>query len=910
VLQDFHDGTFYPESYALFLRSKTNLEDCCFNPWIGYADRTHGDNTEKNSLEPFVLTSSIIRQFKREDSKSWFCAGFIPNLNMPLAAARRGNKGRQCSKSAAIRDWHRCVQVSVQPLKDMQREKPPMFFRRGDRVKCARIESPFRAMVGDNKSQDTVAGRKADCGPCCPRMSRRCLTNASSSAKSVHACCPVNALAIECLSMGALGCTHGDKNGDASAMSLGCTSIPLSDNLDHWNQFMGTIQSRAKKAVYIRCRKLRQKLCVQILHRVIGSHPVDNAFFGLDFGSNKEGIFRATLTDILDTTEEGLIPKFLSVFCGLMGDTQRAKVDSVVELMFGEGHNRSGERNSHPPVSFTRGYTQLTRLSANERLGQLFVLCVLLQTTLGREVLEPRFAIDFDEKRCKARERLARRVVPSAAAQPEVNPNSGDQAALQLNSDDGAGAEDREIDDDGGSEGRDNDDQQQEFAGDDNNEESDDDNDDDDDSGIASDSNTDEVGLGSEVKRNLDRLDLSHMHDGIHPSLDGFHKERSESVLDDLLTDKAVSTLSQVKLPEVILDCRNVKRPHRMARPEAVSFEKEHPRFETTEERKDNSIKLPMMEFVCLAETIISFVAFLKCGCDHLVCDKALELFLRILTSTVERGETTRQWRLQKTLELVHFKADILSVGPASGFLTETGERGLKSWCKQPSRTAQRQGDKIHCKQVCERIHEAVIIKAVAASKPLDEEETSSSAGNEIEARGANVLVLPGSVTVIHQLLPSGKMHRFQLDFQDTILSWFTDQCGTTEAVTSIQLFTELVVPNSDGDSKGGLSCVHIQITAQRVHGVTLPAQCMRRREGMTWILFIPASCLVSFWIQTLGRKWRWCKKLTSRLTIRASGSHSYLNTGRCAASTTERRGHGMPSCVPSQSSPLATGSV
>jgi hypothetical protein len=65
VLQDFHDGTFYPESCALFLRSKTNQEDCCFNPWIGYADRTHGDNTEKNSLEPFMLTSGIIRQWQK-----------------------------------------------------------------------------------------------------------------------------------------------------------------------------------------------------------------------------------------------------------------------------------------------------------------------------------------------------------------------------------------------------------------------------------------------------------------------------------------------------------------------------------------------------------------------------------------------------------------------------------------------------------------------------------------------------------------------------------------------------------------------------------------------------------------------------------------------------------------------------
>jgi hypothetical protein len=76
-------------------------------------------------------------------------------------------------------------------------------------------------------------------------------------------------------------------------------------------------------------------------------------------------------------------------------------------VVFCEGHNRSSEKKTYPRVSFTRGYTQLTRLSADERVGQLFVLAVLLQTKHGRKVLEPRFDFDFDTKRDSAKNCLA-----------------------------------------------------------------------------------------------------------------------------------------------------------------------------------------------------------------------------------------------------------------------------------------------------------------------------------------------------------------------------------------------------------------------------------------------------------------------------------------------------------------------
>jgi hypothetical protein len=392
-LEDIHDGLWYQSLYQAFREQTPNPEPFCYSPLMGYIDKTGTDGVMKNALEPWMWISTNLRQSKREDSSSWFPGGFIPNLTMISAAARRGQKGRKYTRSSAVRDYHRCLEVILQPLKDLQKDRPAMYIRRGGQIMYKRIVCPFAGVLGDNKSHDTLTSRMADYGRTTPRLSRRCLTEFARGADSVHVCCPVSTKTIEYLSMAALGCTYGvrslpnsveDEN--TNARYLRFASIPISEQFEHWVEFLKTLPTKNIKQKYIRIRKLRQKLCDRILHQVYGSHVVDNAFFGLNFGRNQNGIFRATLTDILHTIQEGVVPKLLQVFYGLMGDKQRTEVDDLVQALFCEGHNRSGERNSYPRVSFTRGYTQLTMLSADERVGQLFVLALLLQTKEGREV--------------------------------------------------------------------------------------------------------------------------------------------------------------------------------------------------------------------------------------------------------------------------------------------------------------------------------------------------------------------------------------------------------------------------------------------------------------------------------------------------------------------------------------------
>ena len=116
-----------------------------------------------------------------------------------------------------------------------------------------------------------------------------------------------------------------------------------------------------------------------ILNKVLGSKVVDNPLTLLPYGDNANGIHRATTADILHTLESGIFPRIFNVVFGPLSDGQRKEVDDYVGMLFSNNANRSGERNSdYLRDKFIYGYTKDTERSAADRVGQLFVLAILL----------------------------------------------------------------------------------------------------------------------------------------------------------------------------------------------------------------------------------------------------------------------------------------------------------------------------------------------------------------------------------------------------------------------------------------------------------------------------------------------------------------------------------------------------
>jgi hypothetical protein len=108
-------------------------------------------------------------------------------------------------------------------------------------------------------------------------------------------------------------------------------------------------------------------------------------------------------------------------------------LDIYVNKLLGGKANRCFGIRSFPRVNFTRGFSPLTLLSSEERVGELLAIVIVLQTDKGKQILKERFNTGFDERR---KERAERFVGKRKREDEENDTHSDDE------SEEDAGAED------------------------------------------------------------------------------------------------------------------------------------------------------------------------------------------------------------------------------------------------------------------------------------------------------------------------------------------------------------------------------------------------------------------------------------------------------------------------------------
>jgi hypothetical protein len=172
--------------------------------------------------------------------------------------------------------------------------------------------------------------------------------------------------------------------------------------LDKWQTFLkeeGNCHPILGSSDWKPIRETRERIAKAILWDCFGSHALDNAFEGVDFGHDG-CIHTATMSDIMHSIEEGIFKYIIRILLEPLSDTEKKRVDGLVSDMFlGKGANRSSERSQYPRVNFTRGFSSLSNTTADERVGQLFVISILLRTASGRLALKNRFEPKFDADR-------------------------------------------------------------------------------------------------------------------------------------------------------------------------------------------------------------------------------------------------------------------------------------------------------------------------------------------------------------------------------------------------------------------------------------------------------------------------------------------------------------------------------
>ena len=230
---------------------------------------------------------------------------------------------------------------------------------------------------------------------------------------------------------------------------------------------------------------------------------------------------------------------------------------------------------------------------------------------------------------------------------------------------------------------------------------------------------------------------------------------------------------------------------------------------------------------VCI-EVILAFHSFLKYG-GSLLADKdsmkeynkSLCSMLYSLTEGLKRSNGSRQFKLQKFLECSHFLEDHILYGPPSLHNSDTGERGLKCWAKMPAVTAQKRDDRTFLRQVAINLNQRDIldqieqIRITNADVPvrnlnMARSFTDLSSGKSVTCKGNNfVFVVSCEGGYFAQMDYSKKKYqRVDNVFDPVVINWMKAKFATEDtAVTEdepprlVQIHTEITVCNEDGDS-------------------------------------------------------------------------------------------------------------
>ena len=129
------------------------------------------------------------------------------------------------------------------------------------------------------------------------------------------------------------------------------------------------------------------------------------------------------------------------------------------------------------------------------------------------------------------------------------------------------------------------------------------------------------------------------------------------------------------------------------------------------EEPEEPTRKCSMVDFIEMAEALLSFHAWYKLG-THKHGREALQDIKKAIARmlTMVRYYCPRKkgngWKIQKFHDLLHLAVDMQRFGCPANFDAGPHESGLCYWAKLPAMTAQTRGYNCFAKQVCSRLYE------------------------------------------------------------------------------------------------------------------------------------------------------------------------------------------------------------
>ena len=595
----------------------------------GYVDKTGTDAYQRTAVEPFVFTLTLFTNQIRNSDVYWRVMALLP-------ASLCQQQRKKHSFGASVRNYHIALHHAFAEFIDLQKNPPIVRLRLGDQFQNVRAHLFWVNTIADGLANESLTGRIQN-RHSSPRLSRGCHCPQHLADRSDLVCKYIQQTAIERLSMAALG--------------------PPNDGNEGWKSYIASIDSIKAKRAAESALKTRKKIAQSILNNVFGQHVVDLVWFHVDQGPNPRGCFGSTPVDPMHAIEEGIIPNIMSVILDPLPESAKSSLDALAVKII--ACNRWD--SDYPRMNFSGGFCSLTQLTADEKVGKMLLLWIIMQTTIGRDILGKRCSPTFDEHRVNRAARFTSNPLERDDVASDEDTESPNESCANLS--------------------------RQHYTG------------------TASQ-------IGS-INNTLQDHGLKFLIPWINEMIP-FHQDVARRVVFEIDCTRGkghVHRLPQASfLDRRAVDCEN----------EALYFQEHtegHISPQIIQERSAReaqfSIDCNIDELQSLIEMVLSFHASYKYShlSERVNFEANVRLMMSLIKQRINRGRDTMNWAISKFHDILHMVSDSQNFGSHANIDAGKGEHGLKKWAKLPSKTVRTRQANQYYQDMATRIYENRLIE-------------------------------------------------------------------------------------------------------------------------------------------------------------------------------------------------------
>ena len=293
-------------------------------PIIAYIDKTQLNEGSRFTLEPFLFTSSIFTEKARRSHKFWRLFGYVHDC-----VSSSAYKQSTLKPGDSLRIYHQQLQVLLETYATSATRLTDVTLPIGSTGSMVvDIICPLMYVICDNEEADKLANHY--------------------NCRTAGICKPSR-----------------------------CCNVPYNELDNPSYQCQYTMWHDVRNVALYGTNDERRSLSV---------HHVHNAFDSIDIGDQHRGILGCLLPDTLHVLCKGPAERIMDLTFDNLTQRQKARLDDMAK-MFHHTHQQTA-RKYYPSTDFSRGISQLTRLTANENIGAIFLLVILSHFEEGWQILQ------------------------------------------------------------------------------------------------------------------------------------------------------------------------------------------------------------------------------------------------------------------------------------------------------------------------------------------------------------------------------------------------------------------------------------------------------------------------------------------------------------------------------------------